>query len=172
MGVSSTAAGSTESVVGNPLRGRWTRLTEAVAGATAGLWGATGALLAAFEPRLLTAPELLPPDESLVAAWVPAAVLLAVSAVLAARLRRIPSMVSVSPVGVGFRRGPTGREERYPWPALRIVAAPPLWEGVRVDAVGPGGRRRSYWIDGPLAERLRLSVRARSAPNRPPDPER
>lgn len=141
--------------------GSETRWPNALRGVWCGISGASGlvaSLLMALatvtiltqEPRLFTPPELVPPDESLVAAYVPAAVALAIALVLVARLRRIPASVQIDAGGLSIfsSRGDVG--QRVNWSALTSIASGSRWEGRELRAAT--GRR--WFVSLELAEAI------------------
>ncbi len=154
----------------NALHARWRAITQTTALLAAVLLAGAGLFVAETEPRLFSAAELLPPDESLVGAFLPGGVMLAVTLVLARRLARIPVAVAVEPEGLRLVWGDGRLPERYPWNALHLDDAG--WEGIRLRLETGTGGVRARWVTRELGDALRLDPRAPPEPAAMPRPER
>ena len=152
----SAATPTTGRQLENPLRHRWEQLCIGSLVLTAILFAGALGFLVRFEPRLLTWPEILPPDESLVGVVVAPMVALAISGVLLRRLRWVPRRVHAGAIGVAWDRGGSGTSREVAWTAVSVPASSGSWEGDRLDILEEGGRTVHLWVDRSLAADLRL----------------
>jgi hypothetical protein len=148
----------------NQLHSRWRRLAFALLGAGGALLVAATLAIGFVEPRLLTGPELLPPDESLVEALLPAAVLLVAGVGLLWLLRRVPDRIRRTAAGIDFQF--TSFRSRIParWAHAQPVSDSAIgaggrWTGCEIRVVVPGEHRhRNYFVDPDIAAWLRLDL--------------
>lgn len=156
----------------NDLRRPWARVGAALTGLTLAAIAGTAVYLLRVEPRLLTWGEVVPPDESLVGAFLPSAALLAVTAVVLRRLSSIPAGITIAPAGVRVQGRAEGTsQDLLPWSEVTVDERGDRWEGVRV-RVALAHRHRSYWVSVRLAARLRLALGIDAAPATTPHPPR
>ena len=156
----------------NRERSIWSRVTQAAVVLLVVVAGSSVGFLAATEPRLLTWAEVVPPDESLVGALLPATILLGLTVVVLGRLRHVPPVVTLRAEGVSFGQARSGERTVYPWAEIEVAPGGNRWEGVAVRARSGGGRAVTVFVDRRLAERLRLGREGRNAPNPTSGPER
>ena len=147
----------------NPLRPVWLGITGAAGLATSVLIAVATVTILVREPRWFTVAELLPPDESLVGAYIPAAVALGVALILASRLLRIPAAVQLGVDGVSIFSTRSDIGERFGWDALTAVASGSRWEGREVRVRSGKG----WFVSLELADAIER--RRRSAPDSPAD---
>ena len=150
-------------ILENGLRHRWVRLCEAGSILTVILFAGALGYLVRFEPRLLAVAEILPPDESLVAALLPPFVAFAIVGVLYHRLRRVPARVFVGPDGIAWDPSRVGTTREVSWPNLSIPTSSGSWEGDRLDLLRTGRPPAHLWVDRDLADELRLRKGPRGA---------
>ena len=164
------ASGVKGTVLENSLARSWRRAI--VAGGLLATALVVGALveLAAFDPRLLTWSEIVPPDEGLVGALLPGIVVAAVVATLGARARRIPSGIEVRSDGVGVAARSGHPMQRIPWSGVHVGAEGGSWEGTPVDLSLAEGRIGRWWVSRSVADTLRLHAMPPGAPHPPGHP--
>jgi hypothetical protein len=142
----------------NPLRSLWLGITCAAASVTSALLAIATVTVLAREPRLFTIAELVPPDESLVGAYLPGAVALGVALVLAARLRWIPAAVRLEADGLSIFSNRKDTGQRFGWGELTAVAPGSRWEGSEVH-VATGKR---WFVSRELADAIERGWHATS----------
>ncbi len=132
---------------------------------------AAGLVLAATQPRLFTWAELVPPDEALVAAFLPGMVLIAVTLLLGIHLSRIPESLGEEGSSVVLLWGNGRVVETYPRSAIVGAVRMPAGEGVRLAIAPPGKPLRYRWIDPTVAKAARLGLPPPAEPAGPAGPQ-
>lgn len=154
--------------VPNPWRRRNARAIGGTAVAT--LVSGMGAILwiSWKAPRLWSTSEILPPDEQLVFAFLPAAVIAGVTLVLAYYQRLTPVQIGVAPAGleIGWG-GSTRRRGAVPWEAVQghELADAELESAILRDPRPAGS---AYRLSPELLERVREELRTHPGPPGPP----